>query len=55
MSNDNDGWGTVEVSEGNAESTQVAFEIEEEENLALIAKNKNISKRELKDYIKNHE
>lgn len=32
MSNDNDGWGTVEVSEGNAESTQVAFEIEEEEN-----------------------
>jgi uncharacterized protein YoxC len=32
MSNDNDGWGTVEVSEGNEESTQVAFEIEEEEN-----------------------
>ena len=30
MSNDNDGWGTVEVSEGNEESTQVAFEIEEE-------------------------
>ena len=32
MSNDNDGWGTVEVFEGNEESTQVAFEIEEEEN-----------------------
>ena len=32
MSNDNDGWGTVEVPEGSVESTQVAFEIEEEEN-----------------------
>ena len=31
MSNENDGWGTVEVSEGNDESTQVAFEFEEEE------------------------
>ena len=31
MSDENDGWGTVEVSEGNDESTQVAFEFEEEE------------------------
>ena len=31
MSNENDGWGTVEVSEGNDESTQVAFEFEEDE------------------------
>ena len=30
-------------------------ETEEEENLSLIAKNKNISKRELKEYIKNYE
>ena len=30
-------------------------EAEEEENLAAIAKNKNISKRELKEYIKNYE
>jgi len=32
MSNENDGWGTVEVSENSGEDTQVAFEIEEEEN-----------------------
>ena len=31
MSDENDGWGTVEVSEGNDESTQVAFEFEEDE------------------------
>jgi len=31
MSNENDGWGTVEVSEGGEESTQIAFELEEEE------------------------
>ena len=32
MSNENDGWGTVEVSENSGEDTQVSFEIEEEEN-----------------------
>ena len=31
MSNDNDGWGTVTVSEDNEEGTQVAFEVEEDE------------------------
>ena len=36
MSNDNDGWGTVEVSENSGEDTQVAFEIEEEENQPIV-------------------
>ena len=31
MSNDNDGWETVTVSEDNEEGTQVAFEVEEDE------------------------
>ena len=30
MSNDNDSWETVTVSEGNEEGTQVAFVLEEE-------------------------
>jgi len=38
MSNENDGWGTVEVSEGNGESTQIAFELEEEEQPIQIEK-----------------
>ena len=36
MSNENDGWGTVEVSENSGEDTQVAFEIEEEENQPIV-------------------
>ena len=38
MSNENDGWGTVEVSEGNGESTQIAFELEEEEQPIQVEK-----------------
>jgi hypothetical protein len=46
MSNDNDGWGTVEVPEGNEENTQVAFEIEEEENEPIKVEEEVVEKQQ---------
>ena len=46
---------SVNNQEEPAAEEQAQKEAEEEENLAAIAKNKNISKRELKEYIKNYE
>jgi hypothetical protein len=36
MSNENDGWETVTVSEGNEEGTQVAFELEDDEQKEIV-------------------